>query len=240
MVIMNRFLLLTSILISLFLLASCDQDLYDPPAPQQRTNLRVFNAYAPSPIDVRLNTFGDEVRYLAQRLPFGKAWPEGGYASMLTRTADSTGKDSISVDVISYGVDTLLIDEYPDNLAANAFASYYIVDSAGQAVLIKPSDDFEFTAPDQAVVRFINLYPNLNSVEFESSKDELGFVSFAFLNFSVFTNVPEGSRSFTVYNAATGSAFATLEDVNLERGGAYTFYLLSQNGNPVFDYERVY
>lgn len=239
---MNRLLLLIGL--GLWLSFSACQRVDDlPEAPvQRRTHVRVFNAYFRSPVDFRLHTFGGEVRFLTNRLTYGHAWPEGGYASLLTRRGDvqTPAADSIALDVIAYNVDTLLIEQYPENLPPETFASFYVVDSLGKPVMVKTSDDFIQPAVNQATYRFINLYPQLNSVSFESQQDTLDFDRFTFLNYSSFASVRSGPRTVRVVNDNTGSPVAPPLDVNLESGGVYVFYLLNDNGNPVFGYERVY
>jgi len=239
---MNRLLLL---LLTLMVIGgpACSSVDDVTPAPQaRRTNLRVFNAYFRDPVDFRLHTFGGEVRFLVNRLTFGHSWPRGSYANMVTRRGDTatSGVDSIALDVVAYDLDTLLIDQYPENLPPETYASFYVVDSVGKALMVKTSDDFVQPASGQAAYRFINLYPQLNSVSFESSRDTLGFLPFTFLNYSSFVSVSSGKRTLEVINNNSGAAFATLEDVNLESGGVYDFYLLNNNGIPEFGYERVY
>ena len=239
---MNRLLLLFLPLVLLGGFACSPGETFTPTPEARRTNLRVFNAYFRDPVDFRLHTFGGEIRFLVERLTFGQAWPRGGYADLVTRRGDTatSAADSIALDVIAYQVDTLLVDKYPENLPPETFASFYVVDSAGKALMVKTSDDFVQPAGGQAAYRFINLYPQLNSVSFESSRDTLGFLPFTFLNYSSFVSVSSGKRTLEVINNNSGAAFATLEDVELKSGGVYVFYLLNNNGIPEFGYERVY
>lgn len=240
---MNRlftWLWLGSLLISI--VACTQQETFPEPPAQRRTNIRVFNGYASTPVDFRLNTFGGEVRFLVDRLTFGNSWPEGGYASLLTRRSDSAaslGVDSIAMDVAAYDLDTLLIEQYPENLPPETFASFYVVDSLGKAVMVKSSDDFIQPAGGQAAYRFINLYPQLNQVSFESDVDELGFLPQTFLNYTPFASVSSGTRNVSVINNLTGNTIQSMT-VDLKSQGVYVFYLLNQNGIPVFSYERIY
>jgi hypothetical protein len=239
---MNRFLLLCGLGLLLSGTACNNADSFPEVPAQKRTNIRLFNGYFRSPVDVRLNTFGGEVRFLVNRLTYAHSWPEGGYADLLTRRGDveTSGADSIALDVVAYNIDTFLIEKYPENLPPETFASFYVVDSIGKPVMVKTSDDFIRPGAGQATYRFINLYPQLNSVSFESSLDTLGFDRFTFLNYSSFASVSSGVRTMRVINDSSGGTIATLEDVDLLSGGVYVFYLLNRNGIPEFNYERVY
>ncbi|MEM9983675.1 MAG: hypothetical protein AAF804_01140 [Bacteroidota bacterium] len=235
---------LIAILLGLFVLQACDQEPAPKPPVQERSEVRFFNALDEPPVNVRFRTYG-ETRFLTDRLMPYTSWPEGGYVSLLTRFNDTDTTslvDNVFFDIVHYLEDTLLIDGYREVLPKGSLASFYLVDSLGKLIMAKTSDQFDKPTGERAAYRFINLYPFFNGITLESSvvSDSLDFkFSNGFLGHSGFINVESGRRTLKAINNSSQTVIDSLSRVDLKPGAVYVFYVLSRNGFPVLEYERV-
>ncbi len=235
---------LVAVLIGLFVLQACDQEPAPKPPAQDRSEVRFFNALDEPPVNVRMRTYG-ETRFLTDRLMPYSSWPEGGYVSLLTRFNDrdtTSSVDSVLFDIVHYLEDTLLIDGYRESLPKGSLASFYLVDSLGKLIMAKTSDQFEKPVGQRSAYRFINLYPFFNGITLESSlpSDSLDFrFSNGFLGHSGFIDVESGRRTLKALNNSSQTVIDSVSQVDLKPGAVYVFYVLSRNGFPVLEYERV-
>lgn len=240
----STWLCLWLLLIAAFWLG-CEPASFPQPPAQERSQIRFFNALNAPPVNVQLRTYG-ETRFLTDRLMPRTSWPEGGYTSLLSRfnEFDTTAAvDIVQIDIEDYEGDTLLIEGYRENLPKGSFSTFFLVDSLGKPILTKIGDDFEKPRGARATYRFINLYPFFSSMDVRSSNaaDSLNFSfnTLEFLGYSGFQEVDAGRRTLTAYNTRSQTAVDSVSQVSLEAGGVYVFFVLSLNGFPVMDYERI-
>ncbi|MEM8897666.1 MAG: hypothetical protein AAGC85_06155 [Bacteroidota bacterium] len=225
---------------ALALVVSCNDDPFDDAGSQERIFIHVINAYANTDaVDISITAFNNEQK-IASDLSVGSSWPQSGYASLLTdpnasdTSTTNTGGLLIAVDEHTSGASVIS----PEFLAMrpNTRSTLVLLDSAGLPILVKAFDSFSEISKDDPNVRFMNLNTDTKSVSLITDTPSLRINSLNFLNYSRFFQFPEQEYTFYVEDDFTGEILDSIQNVILEPGKRYNFFLTQKEGSPLAGY----
>lgn len=238
---MLKNIVLSSILVSLLLLAGCKPDDPFTPVKQSRTSLNLLNAYSPAnKVDVYLRSF-ESNGLLASSVTFMESWPKGGYASLIT----TSGFDSLEREPDTYlrmterGTNKEIIPEEGFRLNPDVRSTVVLIDSVGKAKLVKTIDVFEAPGDTAANVRFMNVNHTMTSVTCQTPDSTLLIEKLNFLNYSSFNKMPPGTYNFEFISDQTRTVISTLTGVNIEKGHTYNLFLTQKGAAPRAGIERL-
>jgi hypothetical protein len=194
-------------------LNSCLKQNNTPPQPTGRISVLQASPDAPS-MDLYLN--GSKVN-TSQVITFAS----GGSLNQPVGTYAVSFADAATGDTLMSHTDSV----------GNGFYSLIVYDTGSRRDFMYFPEQFEQATDNSAAyVRFLQLSPNagLTDVYVGTSKK---YAQRSFADnlpdptLSEFGTITPGTYSFTALNSSTGDTLATLQDITLSSGGAYTVFL---------------
>ncbi|MDE1193557.1 MAG: DUF4397 domain-containing protein [Arachidicoccus sp.] len=106
----------------------------------------------------------------------------------------------------------------------NAY-SIFIADTAGEAKMFSFEDSLSIAdSSNMAFIRFINMSPNSVSLDLSAGANKI-FSNIVYGKGTEFTAIaPVSSASFTISENGQNTAIATIDSVELKKGGIYTLW----------------
>lgn len=228
-----RYLLFT--LLAAFLLFSCEENSLDPLPERERAGLHVLNVYSGvSSIDIRMESF-EETRRVAERVAFGESWPATGYATLVTspEPADSNTTGGTVLKILDNSDKSTLVADRSVGLIGGSNASYCLVDSFGNPLLVKTVDIMEEVKGDSANLRFMNLNSFILSCSLVSADGSVLISSMNFLNFSKFEKVASSRQTFYFVDDFTGFRLDSIPNFKIDPRKGYSFYIAQKQGESI-------
>lgn len=225
---------------SLILLMACQNPEPFPDVPKkERALLHVLHAYESQKIDLEITQY-DQATTVADGLDFLESWPTAGYAALLvTPSIDSTSNSQeLEITILDHNSKEVFVKTPEFTLTKEFPTTLCIIDSFGSPMVVRTADDYsEEMEAGNGQIRFLNLSPSILSVSLVAKNDSFAIENFNFLNYSEFTQIPQGRKTFYFINDFTDERIDSIVNIDIRTRHSYNFFLVNNANRPVAGYE---